>query len=145
MSVKITSKDNTKEFERAFQNAIERGLEAIGMAAETYAKTDGDMPVVTGYARNSITYALAGQEPGTKAYKADRKAKYEKELRTGSYDGTMDGKKGDLFVAIGSNVEYFPAIELGGAHRVAHHVLRRAATDHADRYKQLLEDSLRNA
>lgn len=78
MSVKITSKDNTKEFERAFQNALERGLEAIGMAAETYAKTDGDMPVVTGYARNSITYALAGQEPNTKEYKADKKDNMKK-------------------------------------------------------------------
>lgn len=145
MGLKITTKDNTKEFERALQNALERGLEAIGMAAETYAKTDGDMPVVTGYARNSITYALAGQEPGTKEYKADKKGQYEKELRTGSYEGTMDGKKGDLFVAIGSNVEYFPSIELGGTNRVAHHVLKRAASEHADRYKQLLEDSLRNA
>lgn len=132
------TKDNTGEVLDALEEAIERGLEAIGMRAERHAKRDPDMPVVTGYARNSITYALSGKSPNKTAYKADKGG------RTGEYSGTMDGKKGE-FVAIGSNVEYFPYIEEGGGNRKAHHVLRRAATEHTEEYKKLMEDSMKRA
>lgn len=132
------TKDNTGEVLDALEEAIERGLEAIGTTAERYAKRDPDMPVVTGYARNSITYALSGEAPNISSYKADKGGK------TGEYSGTMDGKKGE-FVVIGSNVEYFPYIEEGGANRKAHHVLRRAVTKHKSEYKRLMEDSMKNA
>ena len=133
-----TFKDNTDEFLDEFEEAIERGLEAIGMRAERHAKKDPNMPVVTGYARNSITYALSGKSPNKTAYKADKGG------RTGEYSGTMEGKKGE-FVAIGSNVEYFKYIEEGGGNRKAHHVLRRAAPEHTEEYKKLMEDSMKNA
>ena len=132
------TKDNTDEVLDALEEAIERGLEAIGMTAERYAKRDPDMPVDTGYARNSITYALSGESASTSSYKANKGG------RTGEYSGTMDGKKGE-FVAIGSNVEYFKYIEEGGGKRKAHHVLRRAATEHTEEYKKLMEDSMKNA
>ena len=51
-----TYKDNTKEVLSAMGNAIERGLEAVGLAAEGYAKKD--TPVVTGRLRNSISHAV---------------------------------------------------------------------------------------
>jgi hypothetical protein len=132
------TKDNTNEFLDAFEEAIERGLEAIGMSAERHAKKDPNMPVDTGYARNSITYALSGEAPHIKSYKADKDGK------TGEYSGTMDGKKGE-FVAIGSNVEYFPPIEEGGKTMKARHVLRRAATEHTEEYKKLMEGSMKRA
>lgn len=132
------TKDNTDEVIDALEEAIERGLEAIGMTAERYAKRDPDMPVDTGYARNSITYALSGEPASTSSYKANKGG------RTGEYSGSMDGKKGE-FVAIGSNVEYFKYIEEGGGNRKAHHVLRRAATEHTEEYKKLMKNSMKNA
>lgn len=52
MSVEFT--DNTKEFLLAMEKAKERGLKAVGMTAEKYAKENA--PVDTGRLRNSITF-----------------------------------------------------------------------------------------
>lgn len=134
-------KDNSKEYELLLVQAIRQGLRAIGMTAETYAKES--CPVDTGYARNSITYALSGETADISSYKADA-GKNGKPPKTGEYSGTL-GKIEDNYVAIGSNVEYFPFIEEGARGRQALHVLRKAATDHKDEYKQLLTDSIKNA
>ena len=134
-------KDNSKEYKNLLTQAIRRGLRAIGMTAETYAKDT--CPVDTGYARNSITHALSGESAAISSYKADR-GKNGKPPKTGKYSGTM-GKIEDNYVVIGSNVEYFPFIEEGARGRKAYHTLRKAATDHKDEYKQLLTDSIKNA
>ena len=134
-------KDNSKEYKNLLTQAIRRGLRAIGMTAETYAKDT--CPVDTGYARNSITYALSGETADISSYKADA-GKNGEPPKTGKYSGTT-GKIEDNYVAIGSNVEYFPFIEEGARGRQALHVLRKAATDHKDEYKQLLTDSIKNA
>lgn len=49
-----TYKDNTDEVLSALKNAKKRGLEAIGLTAEGYAKKD--TPVDTGRLRNSISH-----------------------------------------------------------------------------------------
>lgn len=134
-------KDNSKEYKDLLNQAIRRGLRTIGMSAETHAKEN--CPVDTGYARNSITYALSGETAAISSYKADR-GKNGEPPNTGEYSGTM-GDAEDNYVAIGSNVEYFPFIEEGARGRQALHVLRKAATDHKDEYKQLLTDSIKNA
>lgn len=46
---------------------------------------------------------------------------------------------------IGTNVEYAPYVELGSPTIKAHHMLQKAATEHTDEYKQLMEDSMKNA
>lgn len=51
-----TTTDNTKEVLSAMEKAIERGLEAIGLTAEGYAKKE--TPVDTGRLRNSISHAV---------------------------------------------------------------------------------------
>lgn len=143
MSVRFT--DNSERVLKAMEKAKHNALTAIGMTAETNAKkhiTDAKA-VDTGYARNSITYAVAGGQAGTGSYRADR-AKGNQPLKTGNYSGSMEGKK-DEFVAIGSNVPYFPVIELGGQSRTAHHILRKAATEHSEQYKQLAKDAFENA
>ena len=142
MSVKFT--DNSAQVLKALEKAKHNALIAIGMTAETNAKRDADMPVDTGYARNSITYAVAGGEAGTSSYRADRAKGGNQPTKSGSYSGTMEGEK-DEFVAIGSNVPYFPVIELGGQSRKAHHILRKAAADHSAQYKQLAKDAFENA
>ena len=50
-----THRDNTDEVLAALERAKRRGLEAIGLTAEGYAKRD--TPVDTGRLRNSISHA----------------------------------------------------------------------------------------
>ena len=134
-------KDNSKEYKELLTQAIRRGLRTIGMRAETHAKEN--CPVDTGYASNSITFALSGEPTNISSYEADR-GKNGEPPKTGKYSGTM-GNTEEKYVVIGSNVEYFPFIEEGARGRKARHTLRKAATDHKDEYKQLLTDSIKNA
>ena len=134
-------KDNSEEYKDLLNQAIRRGLRTIGMTAETHAKEN--CPVDTGYARNSITYALSGESAAVSSYEAGR-GKNGEPPKTGEYRGTL-GEIEDNYVAIGSNVEYFPFIVEGARGREAYHTLRKAATDHKDEYKQLLTDSIKNA
>ena len=103
-----TYKDNTDEVLAALKVAKKRGLEAIGLTAEGYAKKD--TPVDTGRLRNSISHAT------------DYEAAY-----------------------IGTNVEYAPYVELGARGRPGVHMLKRAATEHTDEYKRIMENALKNA
>ena len=103
-----TYKDNTDEVLASLESAKKRGLEAIGLTAEGYAKKV--TPVDTGRLRNSISHAT------------DEEAAY-----------------------IGTNVEYAPYVELGARGRPGVHMLQRAVTEHADEYKRLIEDSMKNA
>lgn len=134
-------KDNSKEYKELLTRAIRRGLRTIGMRAETHAKEN--CPVDTGYASNSITYALSGESAAISSYEADR-GKNGKPPKTGEYRGTL-GKIDDNYVAIGSNVEYFPFIEEGARGREALHVLKKAATEHREEYENLMKDNLENA
>ena len=45
---------------------------------------------------------------------------------------------------IGTNVEYAPYVELGARGRKPVHMLQRAATEHKDEYKKIMESSLKN-
>ena len=144
MAKNIEYRDNTEEVLKAMEAAIRRGNEAIGLAAERHAKkkiTEAKA-VDTGRLRNSITYALAGEEAHVKSYKADKGGK---DRETYTYDGTAEGKKGSG-VYIGTNVEYAPGIELG-THRSAGavHFLQDAVANHTDEYKKIMEDALKNA
>ena len=103
-----TYKDNTDEVLAALERAKKRGLEAIGLTAEGYAKKE--TPVRTGRLRNSISHTT------------DDEAAY-----------------------IGTNVEYAPYVELGARGRQGKHMLKRAASEHTDEYKRLMEDSMKNA
>ena len=143
MAKNIEYRDNTEEVLSALEAAIKRGHEAIGMTAEGHAKKKitSAGAVDTGRLRNSITYALAGEETHVKAYKANKGGK-DKETYT--YDGTAEGKKGSG-VYIGTNVEYAVFVENGAQGRTAVHFMQDAATGHTDQYKKLMEDSMKNA
>ena len=103
-----TYKDNTDEVLSALKKAKKRGLEAIGLTAEGYAKKD--TPVDTGRLRNSIAHAVE-----------------------------------DDAAFIGTNVEYAFFVEAGARGRQGVHMLQRAASEHTDEYKRLMEDSMKNA
>ena len=46
---------------------------------------------------------------------------------------------------IGTSTSYAPFVELGARGRQGVHMLQRAATEHTDEYKRLMEDSMKNA
>lgn len=143
MAKNIEYRDHTEEVLSALEAAIKRGNEAIGLSAEGHAKKKITQAgaVDTGRLRNSITYALAGEETHVKSYKANKGGK---DRKTYTYDGTAEGKKGSG-VYIGTNVEYAAFVENGAQGRTAVHFLQDAATGHKDQYKKLMEDSMKNA
>lgn len=94
--------DHTAEVMREYDRSKNAALEAIGIAAEGYAKLL--TPVDTGRLRNSISHAVSGND-----------------------------------VYIGTNVEYAPYIELGTVRYTGKHMLKRAAAEHGETYRQIME------
>ena len=108
--------DNLDEVLAAVDSAITAGLVEIGATAQGYAK---DLtPVRTGTLRDSIGEGV----------KKDEKAAY-----------------------IGTMVQKFPQkpygqyVELGARGRPGVHMLQRAASEHANEYKKIMEDAMKNA
>lgn len=129
--VQMTSR--LDEVLEACDDALERALVAIGMTAEDYAKRG--CPVDTGRLRNSITYAMS-KHYGTYSYKDSEGKEYT--------DTAGQTEKNAVY--IGTNVEYAPFQELGTVNGVpAHHFLKNAAANHTQKYKKLIEESMKNA
>lgn len=61
-----------------------------------------------------------------------------------SISHVVDTEKADA-AYIGTNVEYAPYVELGTAKQKAQPFLKPAAADHAQTYKNIMEDELKNA
>lgn len=115
MEIKVV--DNTDKVLQAFKTAIGAGLNVIGMEAAGY--TQDNTPVRTGNLANSVDWEV----------KEDEKAVYvgfSKEKTT-------------------TDVKYAIYVEEGSPNNKAHHMLRRAATEHTAEYKQLMEDAMKNA
>lgn len=71
--------------------------------------------------------------------------KYETAVDTGRLRNSISHATDDEAAYIGTNVEYAPYIELGARGRKGLHYLQRAASEHSDEYKRLMEDSMENA
>ena len=71
--------------------------------------------------------------------------KYETAVDTGRLRNSISHATDDEAAYIGTNVEYAPYIELGAQGRKGLHFLQKAATQHGDEYKRLIEDSMKNA
>lgn len=120
-------KSNRKEVLRGSEEAVERGLAAIGMRAVTYThrpKERGGTPVDTGRLRNSIAWATANQGGG-------------------GTDAPSGGGADDRTVIIGTNVEYGEVVEEGTSKRKPAHMLRNALTDGSDEYARIMEAALK--
>ena len=120
-------KSNRKEVLRGSEEAVERGLAAIGMRAVTYThrpKERGGTPVDTGRLRNSIAWATASQGGG-------------------GTDAPLGGGADDRTVIIGTNVEYGEIVEEGTSKRKPAHMLRNALTDGSDEYARIMEAALK--
>ena len=64
---------------------------------------------------------------------------------TGRLRNSISHTVDDEAAYIGTNVEYAPYVELGARGRQGVHMLQRAATEHADEYKQIMEDAMKHA
>ena len=120
-------KSNRKEVLRGSEEAVERGLAAIGMRAVTYThrpKERGGTPVDTGRLRNSIAWATASQGGG-------------------GTDAPLGGGADDRTVIIGTNVEYGEVVEEGTSKRKPAHMLRNALADGSDEYARIMEAALK--
>ena len=112
----IVFTDNLDEVLSAIDSAITAGLVEIGAKAQGYAKDN--TPVRTGTLRDSIGVEV---EPNEKA----------------AYIGTMIDKFPEE--------PYGKYVELGARGNSGVHMLKRAATEHTEEYKKLMEDSMKNA
>lgn len=112
-SIVIT--DNLQEVLRALNNATERGLAKVGVAAQGYAKDN--TPVRTGTLRDSIGVEVKPEEKAV-------------------YIGTLIDKFPDE--------PYGKYVELGARGRKPVHMLTRAATEHKAEYKEIMENALKN-
>ena len=115
MSIKVV--DNTDKVLQAFHTAVGAGLNVIGMEADGYTKDN--TPVRTGNLANSVDFEV----------KEDEKAVYVGFSRQKT---TTD-------------VKYAIFVEEGSRNNKAHHMLRRAATEHNAEYRQIMEDAMKNA
>ena len=112
----IVFTNNVDEILKEIGDAVTAGLVEVGAKAQGYAKEL--TPVRTGTLRDSIGVEV----------KSDEKA---------AYIGTMVDKFPDK--------PYGKYVELGARGRPGVHMLQRAATEHRDEYKRLMEDSMKNA
>lgn len=71
--------------------------------------------------------------------------KYETAIDTGRLRNSISHATDDKAAYIGTNVEYAPYIELGARGKDGLHFLQKAASNHTDEYKRLMEDSMKNA
>ena len=76
---------------------------------------------------------------------AEGHAKKETPVDTGRLRNSIAHAVEDDAAFIGTNVEYAVFVEAGARGRQGVHMLQRAASEHTDEYKQLMEDSMKNA
>ena len=76
---------------------------------------------------------------------AEEHAKKETPVDTGRLRNSISHATDYEAAYIGTNVEYAPYVELGARGREGKHMLQRAASEHTDEYKRLMEDSMKNA
>ena len=76
---------------------------------------------------------------------AEGHAKKETPVDTGRLRNSINHATDDEAAYIGTNVEYAPYVELGARGRKGVHMLQRAATEHTDKYKRIMEDAMKNA
>lgn len=131
MDIEFT--DNSKEVLAAMQEAALRALEKCGLTAEGYAKRE--TPVDTGNLRNNITHAVDDEELAAYVGTDVEYAAYV-ELGTGKYypggrptPWVYQDAKGNWHMTHGQRAQPF---------------IKPAVADHAQTYRNIIEDELKN-
>lgn len=132
-TIHIDLTDNSGLAKEEMQAAALRALEKCGLVAEGYAKKL--CPVDTGNLRNSITHIVESAEPAAFIGSASEYAAYV-ELGTGIYypggrktPWTYQDAKGQWHLTHGQRAQPY---------------LKPAVADHAQTYKNIIEDELKN-
>ncbi len=76
---------------------------------------------------------------------AEGHAKKETPVDTGRLRNSIAHAVEDDAAYIGTNTSYAIFVEAGARGRQGVHMLQRAASEHTDEYKRLMEDSMKNA
>lgn len=130
---------NRGEHDRRMEKAIKMALRLVGGQAERMAKeTISDMEAVdTGFLRNSITFAIAGEKANIGEYFSDKGGK------VGEYSGTApdDTGSGEHSVYVGTNVYYAPYVEYGTYKMTARPFLSESIQKNQEAYKQLFKEA----
>lgn len=166
--ITVHIEDHSKEIMEALRNAIERGLMAVGEQAVTHAKDNITAlgAVDTGRLRNSLAYAMDGHDGNTLKYTAQM----QKAGQAAIHQAVKISERDTVYV--GTSVFYAPYIEFGTGqyattgggspkpswvyqdefgdwHRAypqpPRPYLKPAVADHAQEYRNLLVESLKNA
>lgn len=122
MKVEVVQ-DNRGEYRRAMSSALSRALEEIGLLAERFAKENLSTPK-----SGHLT-------------KPDPRPNVDTGRLRNSITHAVD--EAEKSVAVGTNVEYAPYVELGTSKMKDWPYLRPAAQKHASEYRQVLEKHLR--
>lgn len=137
MEVTVTS--NAGAFKTAKDEAVERAMQQIGMAAETYAKalcpvgtpeSTGIPGYMGGTLRGSITFATEEQHSSGEA-----------PATAPDYETHGKPEKGTVY--IGTNVEYAPYVEMGTVKMAARPYLGPAMSNNIAEYKGIMERELK--
>lgn len=134
-TAKVTIKNNNIQVVLdGMEKEVKKALTECGLEAQRYAVKI--CPHDTGLLRNSITYAVSGEAPAIKEYKAD------KGDGKGKYEGTAPEDKWSKYtVYIGTNVEYAQAVELGLG-QDAKPYIKPAIEDHMGTYRSVIKKYL---
>ena len=97
-------------------------------------------PEVLRAAKTAITRALWSM-----GAKAEGYAKKNAPVDTGRLRNSITHQEGDTYSAIGSNVEYAAAQELGTSRGIrGKHYLKNAVSNHTDEFKKIVKNSFEN-
>lgn len=154
VSVEIIN-DKREEAIKAMREAVLAALTAVGGHIEGEAKEElqnAPKRVDTGLLRNSITYALSGQAPKLKMYRADKTTAGDKaedlvegNVIIGFYTGTAPDDPEDApAVYIGTNVEYALYVHEGTERMKANRFLKNAIDRNKAQIMGWLEKALKS-
>lgn len=155
MAGQVTYHSFAKNVMKTVEDRLRAAADVIGGKAESYAKQyiTEQKAVDTGLLRNSITYGIEGEKTHVDSYHADRGD------GAGSYGGTVEKTEDNaVVIALGSNVEYAPYIELGTRARAEgangqgiaggiapRPYIRPAIENHREEYKEVVEKMMGGA
>ena len=126
-------KDNTQGVLNEVDRLISKNLSTACLLVERTAKTPGYCPVLTGTAKRSIISNWYGA-PGTRSF--SWRAIKKKGIKAGKTEIDVPVTKQGI---IGSNIEYFPYIELGTSKMSAQSPLRRALETNMPEIRRLFK------
>ena len=117
--------DRSGEVVRGMEAAVLTALEEIGLLAEGYAKRELSKP------------------KGGHRTKPDPRPNVDTGVLRNSVTHVVSAP--GRWVAVGTNVEYAPDIELGTSRHKAWPFLRPAAAEHGDEYREVLRKHMQGA